>query len=70
MDRKTMVAFFPTGMLTPKEKELLKANSIAADKRIRFVDFEAVQSEIKRHKTYLIFFGANWCSNTQRYMRF
>jgi hypothetical protein len=53
--------------MTPEQKRIINEKAEEADKAIHFGNFETIDAEIQKHKTFLIFFGANWCSNTQKY---
>jgi thiol-disulfide isomerase/thioredoxin len=55
------------GRLTREEKMQLKQRADEADKLIHFLPAASIDQELNQHKTFILFFGANWCSNTQRF---
>jgi hypothetical protein len=52
--------------MTREERKRIKEEADRADLVIKFGDFDTVDSIIQKHKTFLLFFGANWCPNTQK----
>ena len=50
-----------------EERQRLKDEADEADHSIKFVKFDEIAPTIAEAKVALIFFGANWCVNTQRY---
>jgi thiol-disulfide isomerase/thioredoxin len=53
--------------MTREEKLLLKERADEADKSIHFLPAASIDQQLMQHKTFILFFGANWCSNTQRF---
>lgn len=52
--------------MTAEERQMTKDASVAADKDIRFVDVNDIQTKIANGVSVL-FFGAQWCIFTQRF---
>lgn len=53
--------------ISAEEKAARKAAADLADKSIIFSELETLQQELKTSKTMIVFFGANWCGNTQKF---
>ncbi|KAJ3360340.1 hypothetical protein HDU91_004656 [Kappamyces sp. JEL0680] len=53
-------------MTTQERLELQKA-AVKADDAIRHLEFEQVAPAIAAARTMIVFFGAAWCVNTQRF---
>jgi hypothetical protein len=53
--------------LSQEERLKIKEAAALADKSIRFLPFSKVNPTIKSEKIVLIFFGALWCINTQKW---
>ncbi|KAJ3268714.1 hypothetical protein HDV01_002345 [Terramyces sp. JEL0728] len=53
--------------MTHEQKVQLRKESDAIDKSLDFLKFNEIAPKIKSAKTLIIFFGANWCHNTQKF---
>ncbi|KAJ3256765.1 hypothetical protein HK103_005138 [Boothiomyces macroporosus] len=53
--------------MTHEQKVKLRKESDEVDKHLDFLKFDEIADKIKTTKTLLIFFGANWCHNTQKF---
>ncbi|KAJ3319736.1 Protein disulfide-isomerase A3 [Boothiomyces sp. JEL0866] len=53
--------------MTHEQKVKLRKESDEIDKHLDFLKFDEIAPKIKSTKTLLIFFGANWCHNTQKF---
>jgi hypothetical protein len=56
-----------TYCLTTQQRAQIKKASEIADLSIDFLEFEQVNESIASG-AWIIFFGAIWCANTQRYL--
>jgi thiol-disulfide isomerase/thioredoxin len=55
------------GRLSATERKELKMYSQQADEEIYFLGFSEIKQALAAQKTFLLFLGASWCHNTQRF---